>query len=94
MNTLFGLPGEATTALIVGFLRKDLAVGTLIPLQLTAFQLVIAITMLTIYFPCVATFAVLLRELGLKDLFKSTMIMIATAGSVGILLRILLLGLP
>lgn len=94
MNTLFGLPGEATTALIVGFLRKDLAVGTLIPLQLTAFQLVIAVTMLTIYFPCVATFAVLLRELGLKDLFKSTMIMIATAGSVGILLRILLLGLP
>lgn len=94
MNTLFGLPGEATTALIVGFLRKDLAVGTLIPLQLTAFQLVIAVTMLTIYFPCVATFAVLFRELGLKDLFKSTMIMIATAGSVGILLRILLLGLP
>lgn len=94
MNTLFGLPGEATTALIVGFLRKDLAVGTLIPLQLTAFQLVIAVTMLTIYFPCVATFAVLFRELGLKDLFKSTMIMIATAGSVGVLLRILLLGLP
>ena len=94
MNTLFGLPGEATTALVVGFLRKDLAVGTLIPLQLTAYQLVIAVTMLTIYFPCVATFAVLLRELGLKDLFKSTLIMIATAGSMGILLRVILLGLP
>jgi len=94
MNTLFGLPGEATTSLVVGFLRKDLAVGTLIPLQLTAFQLVIAVTMLTIYFPCVATFSVLLRELGLKDLFKSTVIMIITAGSVGILLRLLLLGFP
>ena len=94
MNTLFGLPGEATTSLVVGFLRKDLAVGTLIPLQLTAFQLVIAVTMLTIYFPCVATFAVLLRELGLKDLFKATLIMVATAGMIGILLRILLLGLP
>jgi ferrous iron transport protein B len=94
MNTLFGLPGEATTALVVGFLRKDLAVGTLIPLQLSAFQLVIAVTMLTIYFPCVATFAVLLRELGVKDLIKSTMIMIATAGSVGFILRLILLGLP
>jgi ferrous iron transport protein B len=94
MNTLFGLPGEATTALVVGFLRKDLAVGTLIPLQLSAFQLVIAVTMLTIYFPCVATFAVLLRELGVKDLIKSTVIMIATAGSVGFILRLVLLGLP
>lgn len=94
MNTLFGLPGEATTALVVGFLRKDLAVGTLIPLQLSAFQLVIAVTMLTIYFPCVATFAVLLRELGVKDLIKSTIIMIATAGSVGFILRLVLLGLP
>lgn len=94
MNSLFGLPGEATTPLIVGFLRKDLAVGALIPLQLSAFQLVIAVTMLTIYFPCVATFAVLLRELGLKDLFKSTVIMIATAGCVGLILRLIFLGLP
>lgn len=94
MNTLFGLPGEATTSLVIGFLRKDLAVGTLIPLQLTAFQLVIAVTMLTVYFPCVATFAVLFRELGLKDLLKSTMIMIATAGGIGLVLRLLLLGLP
>ncbi len=94
MNTLFGLPGEATASLVIGFLRKDLAIGTLIPLQLTAFQLIIAVTMLTIYFPCVATFAVLFRELGLKDLFKSTLIMIATAGTVGIILRLMLLGLP
>jgi ferrous iron transport protein B len=50
--------------------------------------------MLTIYFPCVATFAVLLRELGLKDLIKSTMIMVATAISMGVLLRVILLGLP
>ena len=94
MNTFFGLPGEATTSLVIGFLRKDLAVGTLIPLQLSAFQLVIAVTMLTIYFPCMATFAVLLRELGIKDLIKSTMLMIATAGSVGIILRLVLLGFP
>ncbi len=94
MNTLFGLPGEATTSLVVGFLRKDLAVGTLIPLQLSAFQLVIAVTMLTIYFPCVATFAVLFRELGLKDLIKSTFLMVTTAAAVGFILRLVLLGPP
>lgn len=94
MTTLFGLPGETTTSLVIGFLRKDLAVGTLIPLQLTALQFVIAVTMLTIYFPCVATFSVLLRELGLKDLVKSTLIMITTALSMGIILRLVFFGIP
>jgi len=94
MNFLFGLPGDASLSLVVGFLRKDLAVGMLLPLGLTALQLVIAVTILTIYFPCVATFAVLLKELGVKDLIKSSIIMFATAASVGFILRILFFGLP
>ena len=91
-RVLFGLPGEASIALIIGFLRKDLAVGMLLPFGLSPAQLVIAATILTIYFPCVATFSVLLKELGLKDMLKSTLIMIGTAISVGFLLKILLLG--
>ena len=94
MEFLFGLPGEASTSLVVGFLRKDLAVGMLIPLGMAPLQLVIAVAMLTIYFPCVATFSVLLRELGLKDMFKSTLIMISVALSVGFTLRLLFFGLP
>jgi ferrous iron transport protein B len=94
MNTLFGLPGAASTALVAGFLRKDIAVGMLIPLGMSPYQLVIAVTMLTIYFPCVATFSVLLKELGVKDLIKSSLIMIATAGIVGFILRLILLGPP
>jgi len=94
MEILFGLPGAASTSLVIGFLRKDLAVGMLIPLGMTPLQLVIAVTMLTIYFPCVATFSVLLRELGIKDMLRSTLIMISVAVTVGFLLRILFFGLP
>lgn len=89
---LFGLPKEATVALLAGFLRKDLAVGMLVPLHLTPHQFVIAVTILTIYFPCIATFTVLLKELGLKDMLKSTVIMILTALTVGAILKLILIG--
>jgi ferrous iron transport protein B len=92
MEGLFGLPGDAGIALITGFLRKDLAVGMLLSFNMTPLQLVIAVTMLTIYFPCVATFAVLIKELGIKDMIKSAIIMIVVAVIVGFLLRIILLG--
>jgi ferrous iron transport protein B len=93
MTGLFGLPGESSTALAIGFLRKDLATGMLLTIEgMTAVQLVIAATMLTIYFPCVATFAVLIKELGVKDMIKSATIMVTTAVVVGIILRLILLG--
>lgn len=83
LNRLFGLPDKAISALLMGFLRKDLAMGMLAPLGLTAKQLVTASTVLTIYFPCIATFAVLLKELGIIDMLKSTMIMLVTTLTVG-----------
>ncbi|MHC1626516.1 MAG: FeoB small GTPase domain-containing protein [Methanoculleaceae archaeon] len=89
---LFGLPREATAALIMGFLRKDLAVGMLVPLGMSPLELVIAVTLLTIYFPCAATFAVLVRELGVVDMLKATAIMVSTAVIVGTAMRIILLG--
>ena len=94
MEGIFGLPGETSIVLLAGFLRKDLAVGLLLGLnvELKAMQLVIIATILTIYFPCVATFSVLFKELGIKDLLKSTAIMITTAIVVGGIMRIILLG--
>ena len=91
MQTWFGLPGEAATALLAGFLRKDLAVGMLLPLGMDPLQLVIAATLLTIYFPCAATFAVLAKELGPKDMLKATATMIVTAFLVGGVMRLILL---
>jgi ferrous iron transport protein B len=92
MEGWLGIPKEAVAALLVGFFRKDLAVGMLLPLGLTASQMVIATTVLSLYFPCVATFAVLLKELGIKDSIKSTMMMVATALLVGVAMRWVLIG--
>lgn len=90
---IFGLPGGASIAMVTGFLRKDLAVGMLLPLGMNPLQLVIAATMLTMYFPCVAAFVVLLKELGVRNMIKSALIMVGTAAIVGIILRIILLGI-
>lgn len=45
---------------------------------------------LAMSFPCVATFAILARELGIKDILKATGIMIAAALVVGSLLNLIL----
>lgn len=90
ITRFLGLPLEAVGALIIGFMRKDIAVGMLAPLGLSLKQLIIASVVLTMYFPCVATFAVLLRELGLIDLLKAAGIMVLSALSVGVLLNVLL----
>ncbi|MDD4193025.1 MAG: ferrous iron transporter B [Mangrovibacterium sp.] len=86
-NGLFGLPGETAGALIMGFLRKDLAVGMLVPLDLSFRQLVVASVILAMYFPCIATFTVLLRELGFVDMLKSTLIMLFVVVVTGSLLN-------
>ncbi len=89
LNNLFGLPNEAASALIMGFLRKDLAMGMLLPLDLTFQQLVVASVVLSMYFPCVATFAVMIKEMGWKDMLKSTGIMLVTALVAGTVVNLL-----
>jgi len=90
INGLLGLPKETVVALAVGFLRKDVAMGMLAPLGLTAKQLVISSIVLAMSFPCVATFVILARELGVRDMLKATGIMIASALIVGGLLNLVL----
>jgi len=90
IQKVWGLPKEAIAALIIGFLRKDVAIGMLGPLNLTTKQLVVGSTVLAIYFPCIATFAVLVRELGIRDMLKSAALMIGTAILVGGLLNLIL----
>jgi ferrous iron transport protein B len=89
-TTLLGLPPEAVGALIIGFLRKDVAVGMLIPLGLNTEQAIIASVVLVMYFPCIATFSVMFRELGLKDMLKATLVMILSTIIVGSILNIIL----
>jgi len=51
----------------------------LAPLALSAKQLVVASVVLAMFFPCIATFVVLLREPGVVNMLKSAGIMISAA---------------
>lgn len=90
MTGILGLPEKAVGGLILGFLRKDVAVGMLAPLDLTLRQIIVASVVLSMYFPCVATFAVMIKELGVKDMLKAAAIMVSSALVVGGLLNLVL----
>jgi len=90
ITNVFGLPKEAVAAIAVGFFRKDVAVGMLGTLDLTAKQLVVAATVLAMSFPCIATFVILVKELGVADMFKSVLIMLISSLVVGGLLNAIL----
>jgi ferrous iron transport protein B len=80
---VLGLPEESVTAVVIGFLRKDAALGMLALSAMTAKQMVIGSIVLTMFFPCIATFVILLRELGLRDFLKSVAIMLVSSLTVG-----------
>jgi ferrous iron transport protein B len=90
VSGVFGLPKEAVSAIVIGFLRKDMAVGMLGTLGLGAGQIVVGSVVLAMFFPCIASFTVLARELGLRDMLKATVIMVAVALIVGGLLNLVL----
>ena len=58
----FGVPEETVPALIAGFMRKDLAIAQLSAVSMSPFQTIMSVVMVSIYFPCVATFAMLIKE--------------------------------
>ncbi|MBW2558468.1 MAG: ferrous iron transporter B [Deltaproteobacteria bacterium] len=87
---VLGLPEESVTAIIIGLLRKDAALGMLALSPMTAKQMVVGSVVLTMSFPCIATVVVLFRELGLKDFMKSTAIMLTSALAVGSILNMIL----
>jgi ferrous iron transport protein B len=63
-----GLPAEAANSFIIGFLRRDYGAAGLYAMQkaghLTPNQTVIALTVITLFIPCVANFLVMLKERG------------------------------
>lgn len=88
MRTLFGLPPETALAIVLGFFRKDIAVGMLAPLGLPPLALVKASVMLAVTFPCVASYTVLLREFGAKKTALATGMMVATSLATGIAMNL------
>lgn len=90
VTKIWGLPQATIVPILIGFLRKDVAVAMLAPLNLTIKQLIVATTILAIFFPCIATFTIQIKELGIKDMIKSVIIMVVTALLVGSILNLIL----
>ncbi|MDD4504519.1 MAG: ferrous iron transporter B [Clostridiaceae bacterium] len=80
---VFGLPEDTVAALIIGIVRKDAAIALLEPIGLNSMQMVTAAVVLTLYFPCVATFTVLFKELGMKDTARAVVIMLIATLAAG-----------
>jgi ferrous iron transport protein B len=65
-----GLPAEAAQIFVMGFLRRDYGAAGLFSLAnqgaLTGVQSVVALTVMTLFVPCVANLLMIIRERGLK----------------------------
>lgn len=88
---ILGLPADTTSLLILGFLRKDVAIALLEPFNLSAQALVVACVFMTMYLPCIATFFVMLRENGWKDTLRVVGLTLSLAFATGFVLRMILL---
>ena len=83
-----GLPPETAVPIVMGLFRKDIAMGLLIPIGLSAQQMLVAVVVLAMTFPCIATFIILWKELGSKRMLMSSGIMISAALVTGGLLNL------
>lgn len=65
-----GLPAKATESFIIGFLRRDYGAAGLFSLSeqglLNTEQVIVSLTTITLFIPCVANLFVIVKERGLK----------------------------
>jgi ferrous iron transport protein B len=60
-----GLPAEAATAFVMGFMRRDFGAAGFFSMSLTAEQLLVAMVTITLFVPCIASTMVIFKERGL-----------------------------
>lgn len=67
-----GLPAEASSAFLLGFLRRDFAATGLFAMQetigLTNLQVLVAIVTITLFVPCIASTFMIIKERGVKTI--------------------------
>jgi ferrous iron transport protein B len=67
---MLGLPPESARVFVMGFLRRDYGAAGLFHLatsgQLTGVQAVVALTVMTLFIPCVANLLMIAKERGVK----------------------------
>ncbi len=85
----FGVPAETAGPLVAAFLRKDLAVAQLSVIPgMTDYQMITSVVLVSIYFPCVATFAMMLKE-GWKELIGALVVLAVTVFAYGGLIHLI-----
>jgi ferrous iron transport protein B len=94
---LLGLPPKAAEVFVMGFLRRDYGAAGLFLMArngaLTHVQAVVALTVMTLFVPCVANFLMIVKERGLKIglviLSVVTVIAVGTGAVLNTILRVL-----
>ncbi len=91
-----GLPPEATSAFLLGLLRRDFAATGLFAMQskglLTPIQTLVSIVTITLFIPCIASLMMIVKERGVKMAVAMVVFIFPFAMLVGgVLYRILLL---
>lgn len=61
------LPAEASTAFVMGVVRRDFGAAGLYGMNLTPMQVVVALTTITLFVPCIASLMVMLKERGTRE---------------------------
>ncbi len=61
------LPREASTAFVMGMVRRDFGAAGLTSLALTPWQTVVSLVVITLFVPCIASLMVLFKERGFKE---------------------------
>lgn len=64
---LLHLPREAATAFIMGLIRRDFGAAGLTNMALTPAQIVVALVVITLFVPCIASVVVIYKERGWKE---------------------------
>lgn len=62
-----GLPETAATPFLMGILRRDFGAAGLTDLTLTPHQTLIALIVMTLFVPCIASILIILKERGWKE---------------------------
>ncbi len=79
------LPKEAANAFVMGMIRRDFGAAGLFDMHLTPMQITVAITTITLFVPCIASFVVMLKERGIKQgllIWAGTWIFAFTIGGI------------
>ena len=92
-----GLPAQSAQVFIMGFLRRDYGAAGLFTMAhegaLTTTQTVVALTVMTLFVPCVANFLMIIKERGARVAFAIltfvTIVALATGTALNSLLRVL-----